>query len=391
MTRKLSTALFTLIALTALLAAGCSSGGDDEQAAAPDGQSDAGVASVDGYGGSTSEGDGGAAVAQPGRDASPEVVRVTSAAARTAELESYQFAMEFGMEGLPDLPGTMVFSAEGAVDAVNERLQMRLDMNAIFDVVPAGTSAEELELMRALLGDGIIEFISDGDTVYLHWSLFTNLFGTETEWVSFADDSSDALSGFSGGLGVDQFAMGPDSFLGYFDGVGSIEERGPAVIRGVATTHYVGTLDLAKATSSRTRRRRRSSSSSSPTSASAPSARCRSSCGSTTTASSAASPWTSTSRSSAAPPRASSAPRECSSARTSSTSATPSRSRCPGPTRSRSSTARACSGRGSSLAERWPEEAPAQATTSGTRNSDGVRPAWCETCCSASREALAGW
>ena len=247
MTRKLSTALLTLIALTALLAAGCSSGGDDEQAAAPDGQSDAGVASLDGYGGSTSDGDGGAAVAQPGRDASPEVVRVTSAAARTAELESYQFAMEFGMEGLPDLPGTMVFSAEGAVDAVNERLQMRLDMNAIFDVVPAGTSAEELELMRALLGDGIIEFISDGDTVYLHWSLFTNLFGAETEWVSFADDSSDALSGFGGGLGVDQFAMGPDSFLDYFDGVGSIEERGPAVIRGVATTHYVGTLDLAKA------------------------------------------------------------------------------------------------------------------------------------------------
>ena len=246
MTRKLTTARFALIALTAMLAAACSSGGDDGQPA-DGGQDDAAVATLDGYGGSTSDADGGAAVSQPGRGVSSEVVYVTSAAARTAELDSYQFAMEFGMEGLPDVPGTMVFSAEGAVDAVNGRLQMRLDMNSIFDVVPAGTSDEELELMRALLGDGIIEFISDGDTVYLRWSLFTNLFGAKTEWVSFADDSSDALSGFSGGVGVDQFAMGPESFLGFFNGVGSIEERGPAVIRGVATTQYVGTLDLAKA------------------------------------------------------------------------------------------------------------------------------------------------
>jgi len=141
----------------------------------------------------------------------------------------------------------MVFTAEGAIDAVNQRLQMRLDMNAIFDVVPAGTSDEELELMRALLGDGIIEFISDGETAYLHWSLFTSLFGAETPWVSFADDGSDALGSLSGGLGVNQFATGPDGFLAYFQGVGSIDERGPAVIRGLATTYFVGTLDIAKA------------------------------------------------------------------------------------------------------------------------------------------------
>ena len=111
----------------------------------------------------------------------------------------------------------------------------------------AGTNDEELELMRALLGDGIIEFISDGETVYLRWSLFTSLFGADTPWVSFADEGSDALGSLSGGLGVNQVATGPDSFLGYFGGIGSIDERGPAVIRGVATTHYAGTLDLAQA------------------------------------------------------------------------------------------------------------------------------------------------
>jgi hypothetical protein len=60
---------------------------------------------------------------------------------------------------------------------------MRLDMNAIFDVVPAGPSDEELELMRPLLGDGTIEFISGGETDYLHWSLF----GAEIPWNNFAD------------------------------------------------------------------------------------------------------------------------------------------------------------------------------------------------------------
>ncbi len=224
MTHKLSTILVALIALTALLAAACSSGGDD-QAAAPDGQQgDASVASSDGDGST-----GNAAE------------RVSAAAARTAQLESYQFAMEFGVEGVPDLPGAMVFSAEGAIDSVNGRLRMRIDLHSILDAAPAGTDDAELELIRSLLGDGIIEFISDGETVYLQWSLFTTLFGADTKWVSFADDSGDAL----GGLNVEQ--LSPDSFLAFFSSVGDIEDRGSAVTRGVDTTHYVGTLDLAQA------------------------------------------------------------------------------------------------------------------------------------------------
>jgi hypothetical protein len=276
-TRKLAISLFALIALTALLAAACSSGGDgddDGQAAAADRQDEASVATVDddsatpasdddstsgsgdatssggdttsGSGDSTSSGGGTSGVGASGGEA-VTVSRATSAAARTSELESYQFAMEFGMEGVPELPGTMVFTAEGAVDAANERVHMRLDMNSIFDVIPAGTSADDVALMRALMGDGIIEFLADGETVYLNWSLFTNLFGAETKWVSFTDDSGSALSGFSGGVSFEQFGTGPDAFLGYFTGIGSIEERGPAVSRGVATTHYVATLDLAKA------------------------------------------------------------------------------------------------------------------------------------------------
>lgn len=258
MTRKLTATLLALVALTAMLASACSSGGDGQQAAAPDAQQ--GVASVATEAdeaapsssnsaatstdddASTAGDDGDVAMVQLGGDPSPELIRVVAAAARTANLDSFEFAMEFGVEGLPDQPGVMVITADGAVDSTNERVQMRIDLNAIFDLAPAGTSQDEIQLMRALLGDGIVEFISDGETVYLHWSLFTSLFGAETPWVSFADQGSDALGG--GGFNMDQLAGGPASLLAYFSGIASMDDRGPATIRGVATTYYAGTLDL---------------------------------------------------------------------------------------------------------------------------------------------------
>ena len=269
MTRYLGTFLIALIASTGLIAAACSSGGGDEQAANTNGggDGDSVVANADSDAPDASDGSSDDAATPSDDDGSEDatdevaddgesstsaavssetVLRVESAAARTSALDSYAFDMEFGMEGIPDLPGAMTFTASGAIDLANQRMHMLMDMNSLFDVAAGTASEEELALMRALIGDGIIEFIGDGDTVYLHWSLFTSLFGAETKWVSFTDDSSDALGGFSGGLSFDQLGSGPDSFLAYIGGIGTIEEVGPAVTRGVETTHYAGLLDLQK-------------------------------------------------------------------------------------------------------------------------------------------------
>ena len=285
--------ILVLSALFALFAGACSGGGetaaqpeaDDSAAAAPvasdgDAQDDRTVAAVEGDGSASNdgaaeagssgdatsddasgnEGDSAQVRATAGtvgtdRDApssssgaTSEVVRAVSAAARTVQSEAYEFSMEFGMTGIPELPGGMTFSADGAVDPANERMWMRMDLSSLFDAAPAGTSDAELQLMRALLGDGAIEFITDGDTVYMSWSLFSALFGADTKWISFTDPaaSDELLSGF-GGVNVNQFGSGPEGFLSFFWGVDSIAETGRFEVRGVETTRYSGVIDIAQA------------------------------------------------------------------------------------------------------------------------------------------------
>ena len=94
------------------------------------------TASINGDGGT---GDG-ATVGSVDRDDSSSVSFVSSAAARTAELEAYEFVMESSMTGLPETTGPLTFTAEGAIDARNQRMRMTLDMNSLFDAMPA-TSA----------------------------------------------------------------------------------------------------------------------------------------------------------------------------------------------------------------------------------------------------------
>ena len=217
--------VWILVVLGALFAAACSSGGDG------------------GDGGDGGSGGGAELVALSRDGFSSDVSYVEQVAARTAELESYEFVMEFGMDGIPDL-GSMTFKGEGAFDAKHNRMRMAFDLSSLLDAAPAGTSDAELAMMRGLLGDGLIELIVDGDTMYMSWSLFSLLLGAETKWVSFEGEAgSDALD-FGGGVNVGQMGMGPDSFFDFFDGISSIEEDGRFIIRGVETTRFVGSIDL---------------------------------------------------------------------------------------------------------------------------------------------------
>ena len=276
MIRKQTLWISVLFVLAALFAAACSSGGDSDDrgdggssvatSSDSNGSGNAGASTDTGgdsrpavgvVSGAANNNDGGAG-SSTGSSGSPadvsrdsftsDVAYAASVAARTAQVEAYEFVMEFGMDGIPELPGGLTFSAEGAIDPANQRMRMRMDLNSLFDAVPAGTSDEELQMMRALLGDGISEFIADGDTVYMSWALFSAIFGADTKWISFSDPEAngDLLSGF-GGVNVNQFGSGPDAFLSFFLGVDSIEETGRFVIRGVETTRFSGVIDLDQA------------------------------------------------------------------------------------------------------------------------------------------------
>ena len=244
MTRTLTTWTLALLALSALFAAACSSNAvapaTDEggaSVAVADGDGDTNdaspTASINGDGGT---GDGATVGSVDRDDSSSSVSFVSSAAARTAELEAYEFVMESSMTGLPETTGPLTFTAEGAIDARNQRMRMTLDMNSLFDAMPGNVSDEELELMRALIGDGLIEMLVDGDTAYMSWSLFSTLFGADTKWVSFTDEGSggDLFEGF-GGLSMGQFGSGPDGYLDFFSSLGSLDEAGTDVLRGVET------------------------------------------------------------------------------------------------------------------------------------------------------------
>ena len=276
MIRKQTLWISVLFVLAALFAAACSSGGDSDDrgdggssvatSSDSNGSGNAGASTDTGgdsrpavgvVSGAANNNDGGAG-SSTGSSGSPadvsrdsftsDVAYAASVAARTAQVEAYEFVMEFGMDGIPELPGGLTFSAEGAIDPANQRMRMRMDLNSLFDAVPAGTSDEELQMMSALLGDGIIEFIADGDTVYMSWALFSAIFGADTKWISFSDPEANGhlLSGF-GGVNVNQFGSGPDAFLSFFLGVDSIEETGRFVIRGVETTRFSGVIDLDQA------------------------------------------------------------------------------------------------------------------------------------------------
>ena len=228
MIRKQTLWISVLFVLAALFAAACSSGGDSDDrgdggssvatSSDSNGSGNAGASTDTGgdsrpavgvVSGAANNNDGGAG-SSTGSSGSPadvsrdsftsDVAYAASVAARTAQVEAYEFVMEFGMDGIPELPGGLTFSAEGAIDPANQRMRMRMDLNSLFDAVPAGTSDEELQMMRALLGDGIIEFIADGDTVYMSWALFSAIFGADTKWISFSDPEAngDLLSGFGG-------------------------------------------------------------------------------------------------------------------------------------------------------------------------------------------------
>jgi hypothetical protein len=130
--------------------------------------------------------------------------------------------------------------ATGAYDVSAQQMAMSMDMGAMFEQM-AAAAGEEIPLE---LGDGVLEMVADGDTVYMRSSLFEMFAGTRG-WLSLraTDLSSDA-----GSLGLGAAASDPTKILESLRGVTSEPEVvGQEDVDGVETTHYRATLSLADA------------------------------------------------------------------------------------------------------------------------------------------------
>ena len=128
--------------------------------------------------------------------------------------EEFTMSMTAGAE-------SFTFSGRADVDAERQRASMSIDLG--------------------MLG-GSMDMIVDGGTVYLRSPMFSDV---GTDWVSFDAEALGAAGSPLGGLGTG--TVDPSAYAALFAGAVHVAERGTEEIGGVSTTHYVGTIDLAKA------------------------------------------------------------------------------------------------------------------------------------------------
>jgi hypothetical protein len=113
------------------------------------------------------------------------------------------------------------FSGESDVDNVHQRIDMTMDMGMF---------------------GGEMEIVMDDGVVYMRSPVFEDV---GTEWVSLDPSKIDpAAAAQLGGFGMG--TMDPSAYIGLFAGAFDVKASGEQELDGVSTTHYVGTIDLAK-------------------------------------------------------------------------------------------------------------------------------------------------
>jgi hypothetical protein len=147
---------------------------------------------------------------------------------------AYEMTMEMSAAG-----ESFAITGAGAYDARNQRMSMTIDMGAAFEELAAGSG----ETIPAGF-DEPMEMVVDGTTVYLRAPMLSVL-GGPTGWLSM---SAEDLGTSADALGLGAGAYDPTSILESLRGAGGEPEVvGTEDVRGVETTHYRATVDLADA------------------------------------------------------------------------------------------------------------------------------------------------
>jgi hypothetical protein len=178
----------------------------------------------------------------------PELASFESVAQKSSTADSARFEMRAEMT-IPGADKALAFSAVGGFDTPAKRAHMTFDLSAIAELVKSfgagfgGTVTGDLGSPE----DWKLEVIQDGDTAYIHFPLIAKDLPSGKTWIKGdAKDLSQAdtgqMSQFGSLAGTD-----PRDVFGLLKAVsGSIEAVGREKIRGVETSHYRATIDLAK-------------------------------------------------------------------------------------------------------------------------------------------------
>jgi hypothetical protein len=168
----------------------------------------------------------------------PPLQVLQAAATRTASTSTARMAMSVGADfsGLPSSASKAISSGRftvgvaGALDLGAKRARLDLDLSQL----PSG--------QRAALKGGRLVMIVDNQTVYVQAAGLG--IRSDKPWIKV-----DAAGG-GGGLDLTRFAQeGPGQGLQLINQLGDASVVGQEQLRGAATTHYHGSLDLGKAMS----------------------------------------------------------------------------------------------------------------------------------------------
>lgn len=191
----------------------------------------------------------GASTAVSGEPISFEGLSKAATASSDAQSGRFSFSMEATMPGTSE---PFAFSGEGAFDAVANRAALSFDFSSFAELLGgmfaglAGPGAQD----GPDFGDPSawkIDAVQDGDVVYMRFPAIASELPDGKSWVRV--DATDAASahGFDFGQLQDLGGNDPRQALELLRAASKeIETVGAEELRGVQTTHYRATVDLAK-------------------------------------------------------------------------------------------------------------------------------------------------
>lgn len=144
-----------------------------------------------------------------------------------------------GAEGVPsDEAVTMSFG--GAFDNTTGDFAMSIDLSEMLGSLGVDAGAELPPEMAA--GFTAIEMRQVDGTAYLRFGLINLFLGVPTDWLAMPADDADSVSDFTGGF----VPSNPADLAAAWGGSDvSVEDLGRDTVRGVSTTHYRATADVA--------------------------------------------------------------------------------------------------------------------------------------------------
>ena len=178
----------------------------------------------------------------------PELTSFTSAANASSSADSAKFELTFSMTmPLSDKP--LSFSAGGGFDKAADRAEFSFDLSSLAELFKSFGQSFGGKVTGDMgdPSDWKLDAVKDGDIVYVHSPLLEDKLPAGKTWVKgdfkdLADASAGDVGQFGSFAGTD-----PRDVFGMLKAVsGSIEAVGTEELRGVETSHYKATIDVAK-------------------------------------------------------------------------------------------------------------------------------------------------